>query len=104
MTLVNLTPHPVTIATRTIPPDGRIPRVGESITPVGVIDGLPVVQISLGQVTGLPEPRPGIWYIVSRMVAEAAPYRDDLLIPGKQIRDEQGRVVGAETLARLPRI
>lgn len=101
-TIVNLTPHPVTIAGCTIDPDGRIPRVAEEISRVGEIGGLPVVEIRLGQVHGLPEPTPGTVYIVSRMVAEAAPARDDLVIPGKQMRDEQGRVVGAETLARLP--
>jgi hypothetical protein len=101
--IVNLTPHAITIAGRTFPPDGRIPRVAEQVTDAGAVDGIPVVQINLGDVTGLPEPQPGTWYVVSRMTAEAAPGRHDLLIPGKQIRNDLGQIIGAESLARLPK-
>lgn len=104
--IINLTPYPITINGITIEPDGRVPRVAEVTTPVDSLThggvSIPVVEVTLGQVEGLPKPAPGTWYVVSRMTAEAARGRGDLLIPGKQIRDERGRIMGAESLARLP--
>src|SRR5690606_28519365 len=107
MRIINLTPHAVTIDGVTFPPDGRIPRLREETREVGQIevDGhtLPVTETVLGELEGLPDPADGVIYIVSRLVAEAAPARDDLYFPGRLLRDEAGRVVGAESLARLPR-
>src|SRR5690606_31963979 len=62
-----------------------------------------VTETTLGELEGLPDPADGVIYVVSRLVAEAAPHRDDLYFPGRLLRDEAGRVVGAESLARLPR-
>ncbi len=107
MKIINLTPHAVTIASLTIQPDGRIPRLREETRVVGEvsIDGhtLPVTETTLGELEGLPEPQRDTIYIVSRLVAEATPHRDDLFFPGRLVRDQEGRVVGAESLARLPR-
>lgn len=105
--LVNCTPHPITVVGMTIAPSGIIPRVAEEITQVGAVSvqgvEVPLTEVRLGQVQGLPDVRPGTLYVVSRMTAEAAPHRTDLLIPGKQVRDGQGRIIGCETLSRLPR-
>lgn len=43
----------------------------------------------------LPAPQPGVAYIVSRVVAEAARGRDDLFIVDDAVRDGEGRIVGA---------
>lgn len=106
MRIVNLTPHAVTIAGVTIVPDGRIPRLREETRTVGhvEVDGhtLPVTETTLGALEGLPEPADGVVYVVSRLVAEAAPHRHDLYFPGRLVRDSEGRVVGAESLAQLP--
>ena len=107
MRIVNLTPHPITVAGLTIAPDGRVPRLREETREVGqlTVDGhtVPVTETRLGALEGLPEPADGVIYVVSRLVAEAAPHRSDLFFPGRLVRDEAGRVVGAESLARLPR-
>ena len=104
--IINLTPHTVTIAGLSVPPDGRIPRLREETRTVGhvEVDGhtLPVTETTLGALEGLPDPEDGVAYIVSRMVAEAAPHRHDLYFPGRLLRDSEGRVVGAASLARLP--
>ncbi len=106
MRIVNLTPHAVTINGLTIQPDGRIPRLREETREVDqiTVDGhtLPVIETTLGELEGLPEPADGVVYVVSRMVAEAAPRRHDLYFPGRLLRDSEGRIVGAESLARLP--
>lgn len=122
--IVNLTPHPVTIAGVEIAPDGRIPRVSEDIAEVGRLvetapgwwmrqhrdedampdetrPVIPITRSTLGELVGLPERQPGTWLIVSRMVAEAAPDRDDLFFPGALLRDTTGRIIGAESLAVL---
>lgn len=88
MQIVNLTPHPVTITTGehagTYPPAG-LARV--AYLPDGPIEGLPL-------------PQADTLYIVSVIVAEAAPLRYDLRVPGRQARDEQQRIIGAESLER----
>lgn len=131
--LVNLTPHPITLQLVdgagqhfpvTLPPDGRVPRVevfrdqvavlGYTPTPDSyrVLDQagdpadliIPVRQTSTGAITGLPDPEPGVLYIVSRMVAEAAPEREDLVFPDELLRDGEGRVVACTSLGRIWRI
>jgi hypothetical protein len=86
MKYINLTPHPITVVdgadTRTFPPSGSIARV----------------ELPLGPVTGVPDPQEGVQYIVSILVGEALPARRDLVIPGKQIRDTDGRIIGCRCL------
>lgn len=106
MRVINMTPHPITVAGLTIAPDGRVPRLREETRTVGhvEVDGhtLPVTETTFGALDGLPEPADGVVYVVSRMVAEAAPHRHDLFFPGQLLRDSEGRVIGAASLARLP--
>lgn len=75
-----------------------------SLNPYGIersIIDIPVNRVSLGSVEGLPEPLNGVAYIVSRIVAEAAPERDDLYIPDETVRDEEGRIIGCKALAQV---
>lgn len=48
-----------------------------------------------------------VYYVVSSLAADAARCSgratDDLLVPGQQIRDEAGRIVGCRSLARVIR-
>ena len=104
--LVNLTPHKVVLFTPEgnqveIPPEGTTPRVRMEVREAGEVLGIPVVETYAAGVEGLPEPRPGVLYIVSRAVAQAAPDRDDLTVPDDLVRDEEGRVIGARRLARI---
>ena len=102
---VNLTPHSLTIY-RTeednnpiiVPPCGTVARVGYRATSSTTVDGVTVTRSMLTGVQGLPEPEPGIWYVVSGMVVEHlgawGPARPDVLAPGELVRDEAGRPVG----------
>lgn len=63
---------------------------------------VPVVRQSFGDVHGLPDPEAGTIYIVSMPVAQAVGRsRDDVFVPGEQIRDETGRIVGCRSIALL---
>jgi hypothetical protein len=50
-----------------------------------------------GQPTGLPEPTPGIWLIVSQIVFSALPERKDLCVPAEVVRDATGAIIGCRS-------
>lgn len=77
-----------------------IARVSSETKVVDTLNGVPITETVFGEVTGLPPEAEGTYYVVSRMVASAASERHDLLVPGLQVRDEQGRVVGCKSLDR----
>lgn len=87
--IINLTPHPLTM----IDDDGNVVGSYESAG-IARVDSLP-----LGDVVGLPEPEEGTVYVVSVLVAERLPHRNDLRVPGGQVRDGDGRIVGCRSLA-----
>lgn len=112
--LRNLTPHPVRLLGAEpgdgpaveLPPDGPparlvlapdeadgAVRVGDLVVPL-------VRTAATAEVTGLPEPRPGVLLIVARSAAEAFPDRDDLCYPHRMVRDGGGAVVGCRALGR----
>lgn len=114
--LVNLTSHAVAVeslvaapagedgapvpATATFAPDGRVARVADDRVPLGdgwmnTPDGLlreTRLRRRPSPVTGLPPAVPGVRYLVSRITAQAARGRTDLVFPFGEQRDEQGRV------------
>lgn len=110
-TAVNLTPHPIGLVDQENQPiltveTTTVARVSAQTTTVGYfrINGVtvPRTHTVYGQVEGLPDPTPGTIYIVSGMIVSALAqqgiHRDDLLVPGQQVRDEQGRVIGCRSL------
>lgn len=111
--IVNLTPHTITVESCTRP-DGStgpwtvassgVARAIEQVTPADSIAGIPTSTVLFSGVEGLPEPRPGVCYVVSTITAEAAEASgratDDLLTPGEQVRDAAGRIIGCRSLAR----
>ena len=105
VTLLNATPHDLNIvqsdgSVLTLKASGICPR-RESNEIVDQAIGLSeVTRQTLGQIEGLPGTAPGLYYIVSRLVASASD-RDDLLVPGSLIRDDQGKVIGCKGLSRL---
>lgn len=110
MKLVNLTPHPLTIyvgdqVVINQQPDGPMARCVETRQDAGTVtvDGheIPVSVVGFGAVAGLPDPQPGVLYVVSRATAEAVPDRDDVVYPDGQVRDADGRIIGCRGLARV---
>jgi len=103
-----MTPHDVVIydggeVMLTIPASGQIARCAETTTPVGEVDGVPVVRKDYGELVGLPpEVEGGDHYVVSALVSAAGAKlgRRDLYSPADLVRDDQGRVVGCKSLAQ----
>ncbi|WP_053958111.1 hypothetical protein [Sulfobacillus thermosulfidooxidans] len=109
MNLINLTPHAIHFmaneTTLTIEPCGTVARcaVTRHVTGYLTIQGvtIPVTRTQFGAVEGLPNPAPDTLYIVSALVAQACPDRDDLVIPDDTVRDDAGRIIGCRALAHV---
>lgn len=96
---LNLTPHPITIVNGpTVPPSGQLARCSSASVPAGEHGGVALSRVTFGAVEGLPDPEPGVLYIVSALVRSAVPNRSDVASPGDLIRDEKGTVVGCKGL------
>lgn len=107
--LVNLTPHRLTIFVDEekveIEPSGRVARISTRSEKVGevVYEGkrIPIVTTVFGKPEGIPEQKPGTFYVVSTLVAQNAD-RGDVLAPDTSpesvVRDEEGRIVGVRRL------
>ena len=99
-TLVNLCPYTIAIISDegeplyTVQPSGSLARVTQNEEMLE-IPGLPckIIHPQFGKVKGLPPAKPGVFFIVSRLVAAASPDRTDLLIPGPLIRDKDGNPI-----------
>lgn len=104
--IVNLTPHNINLfrgdeLIETIKSSGTA-RVSVCSEIIGEINGFPISKNFYGEIIGLPEPQPGIFYVVSALVAQAAAgKRDDLLVVNDTVRDEEGRIVGCRGFARI---
>jgi len=118
-TIINLTPHAIHvhigtpdtgIAIATIPSDGEARCeeiiIDESILAwdqfgdSGMRQNIPLRIKGYGKVIGLPEPRDGVLYCVSTLVAQQV-VRDDLVTVDQVVRDDQGRIIGCRGFARL---
>ena len=122
-TIVNLTPHAITLGEIVFPPSGTIARAGEWVetadpirasipdptgAPADRLDHeIPTSWVTYTRLEDLPDPTPDTYYVVSLIVAQAAAalHRStaDLLTPGEQVRDDKGRVIGCKSLARVGR-
>jgi hypothetical protein len=114
--LVNCTPHAITLIRPegrvTVPPSGMLARAAMEravVEEVAVVGGdgapltVPVHRVTYGALDGLPAPRAGTLYIVSALAAQAALAlgRNDVVIVDLAVRDGEGRIIGAEALARV---
>ena len=105
MTIKNLTPHTIVIVNeagdvvREFTSEG-LARVSSKEVITSMEDGIPISETTYGEVEGLPAEAEDTLLIVSRLVLSRCPDRKDLRVPGMQIRDAEGRVVGCKTLAR----
>lgn len=106
-TIINLTPHAVSFINAdgatvlTVEPSGTIARVSSSITKTGEIAGLPVTETVFGEVQDLPEQIDDTIYLVSSLVAQRVPDREDVFIPAESVRDSAGRIIGCRSLGRI---
>lgn len=108
---LNVTPHTVGFfdeaATSLLEvPSTGLARVSATTTVVGYlrINGvlIPQTHTEYGEIEGLPDPVEGRIVIVSGMIVSALAQqgirRTDLFVPGMQLRDEAGRVIGCRSL------
>lgn len=103
--LINLTPHDINLyrdgkLVQTLKSEG-VARCSVESKKIAEINDYPIYENFFGEISGLPEPQKDTYFIVSRIVAEAAKNRTDLLIVDKTIRDENGKIIGCEGFAVL---
>lgn len=58
-----------------------------------------LVKVVFGEAVNLPEPKEGVYLIVSAPVKIALPGRTDLVTPNDLVRDRDGKVIGCRTFA-----
>lgn len=101
-TIINCTPHPIVVFLQggkvdTIEASGICPRVTMHTRDLGHIRVgrrlVPIVSQEPGGVAGMPEVTEGTYYIVSRLVFDSCPERNDLLVPDDLVRDALGGAV-----------
>ena len=112
MKIINLTPHDLNLMPKgpdgpvvTIPRSGIVARCTVDRVQVNdiTVDGIsvPVNQTRFGEVFDLPDPQPDTIFVVSALVAQAVPERQDVFIVDDAVRDDQGRIIGARALAHV---
>lgn len=115
--IINCTPHPIHIIGPYADGKGDFsigacddpPRVSTENKRVGYVQaadvGSPakfpifIDRCVVGEVENLPQPKEGTLFVVSRMVAEAATDRSDLIIPHDTVRDDEGNIIGCRGFA-----
>lgn len=86
---------------RTFPAAKEPTRVTFVQKPAGMADGTLVYRWVPHGFTGLPDAKPGTYYIVSKILAQVCPEREDLIFPGTLVRNESGYVVGCIDFSRV---
>jgi hypothetical protein len=111
--IVNLTPHAIVIRRAgiedvTFPASGKVSRVNSIPMPDAEVNNISVVRNSFSDTKDLPAEEFGTAYIVSMLVAQANPRRQDLLVPDTSpdgaIRDGKGQIIavrGFQTFATM---
>ena len=95
--IFNLTPHPITIDNGTPrvtfePMEVKeLPRVHMKTTKHDQVNGILIRKIKPSAIMHLPEYEDGTLYIVSAMVAQAAPHRSDLICPDTEQANRDGK-------------
>lgn len=104
MKIRNLTPHPLVLGGVGLQPEGVVPRVKVRREMVITADKelpVPVYATVAEGISDLPAKESGVLLIVSRVVAEAARERSDLVFPDELVRDPEGNVIGARSLGSV---
>lgn len=99
--IINLTPHDINVHVNgnvKVYKSEGIVRLKTEIRYMGDIDGIRITATVFGNPEGLPDFEDGTYYIVSQLVKSALPDRGDLLVPAELIRNEQGVIIGCNSL------
>jgi len=105
--IVNLTPHSISFIDengniiRIVETSGDVARLTTKTVVTGEYDGIPVTETEYGEITGLPDPTPDTIFVVSSLIAQRVPERDDVFIPNESVRDNAGRIIGCRSLGRI---
>lgn len=107
MNVINLTPHALDLVCNDglvmhIEASGVVARCAERRNRVGEVAGMVIERAEFGAIEGLPDPQTDTIFIVSTLVLTALKgVRPDVFSPGKAIRDDAGRIIGANGLSTL---
>lgn len=100
MKIINLTPRDITVVAdgttiilETIPVSGVVARVGMEEEDLGRDGNIRFMRMRPGRPVNVPEPRPGVLFIVSRAVQEACPDRHDLIVPTHMVKSPDRRTI-----------
>lgn len=108
--IINKTPHDIVVFVRDkkiiIKSEGEPIRLKSTTVRDGFVsygnDLIPLTKSDFSEVENMPDKREGVFYIVSSLVCQAYPDRDDLLIPNESVRDENGNIIGCKSLSVNP--
>jgi len=102
---VNMTPHVINVikpnSEKKIEPSGDTIRLVEDWNKINRLGGIDVLICYYSSEVELPPILDDTYYIVSAMIANAFPEREDFLIVAKTIRDENGHIAGCKAFARI---
>lgn len=105
--ILNLTPHSISFVDengnviRIVEPSGDVARLATRTVVTGEYDSIPITETVYGEIQGLPDPIDDTIFIVSSLVAQRVPERDDVFIPNESVRDDAGRIIGCRSLGRI---
>ena len=103
--IINMTPHAITW----VKPSGESCVIESSGTIrcecktelVESIGDLEIYSNSYVLKDSLPAAKPGVYYVVSALVAARLTGRDDVLVVNETVRDSAGRIIGCKSFARI---
>ncbi len=115
VTFINATSHDITLITATgnttLPTSGLFARVARQACGLSTLQGKTTtadhVEVNIielrptSTIDDLPDPQPGVVYIVSQLTALAARHRTDVVFPHDEVRDTAGRLMGVRSFAKF---
>lgn len=105
----NLTPHDINLLcedeTLTLRSEGVL-RLATSRIKVGEIEyngkKINITKTKFSKIDDLPKREEGVIYIVSSLICQNYPERDDFYIVDDTVRDSDGRIIGARSISQNP--
>jgi hypothetical protein len=106
--IINLTPHTIIVKKTeseetAFEPCGKIARVKEEVEMLPDEDNIPFVKTTWGEIQNLPEPKNGVYYLVSSIVFAATDRKDVIAAdtgPDSAIRDGNGNIKAVKRLKK----